>query len=580
MKPVLGISALFHDSAAAVVSSGRVITAAQEERFTRIRHDPALPVRAVEYCLADAGLAPQDLEAIVFYEWPFVKFLDRIMKSHLATWPLSLPAFLEAIPQWMGSKFWSPYDIQRLVDFKAPLKFVGHHESHAASAFFPSPFEEAAILTVDGVGEWSTTAIGRGSGKSMALSQELRFPHSLGLLYSTLTAYLGFKVNSAEYKVMGLAPYGEPTMMDKMRQLVDLKPDGSFRLDMRYFRFHRSLRMPTRAMERLFGQPTRRGEDEPLTQFHKDCARSLQELTNEIMLGLARRAHAAHPSRNLCMAGGVALNCVSNSYILEHGPFDEIFVQPAAGDAGGALGAALLYDARTNTEFERHAMEHVQLGPQFGEADIRAVLEAEGVVGRMLEESELIEQTAQAIADQKIVGWFQGRMEYGPRALGNRSILADPRFPGNRDRVNLAIKFREGFRPFAPSCPVEDASAWFGWDRPSPYMLFTAPGRVPDRIPAVCHVDASARLQTVDARVNPRYHVLHKAFEAITGVPVLINTSFNVRGEPIICTPRDAWNCFVGTNMDMLVMDRFVVDKSDLDERHLRPEHAASFGKD
>jgi len=561
---VLGISALYHDSAAVLVRGGRVLAGAQEERFTRVRHDAAMPLQAVEYCLREAGIAAEELAAIAFYEKPMYKFLDRILTTSLATWPWSLAPFLEAIPQWMAVKYWAPYEIEKIGNFRVPVRYATHHEAHAASAFLPSPFEESAILTADGVGEWSTTTIGHGRGKDFALTQELRFPHSLGLLYSTMTAYLGFRVNSAEYKVMGLAPYGEPTMVDKFHELVDLREDGSFRMRMKYFRYHRSLHMPTRAMERLFGHPIRRNEDEPLTQFHKDCARSLQEFVNEAMLRLARRAHAAFPSKNLCMAGGVALNCVSNSYLLEHGPFENVWVQPAAGDAGGALGAALIASRDLDPSFERVTMEDVYLGPAFPEDEMRAAMEEAGLVYTRLEDDALIEYLAGRLEEQAIVGWFHGRMEFGPRALGARSIIADARRAENRDRVNLAIKFRESFRPFAPSVPEDAVNDWFAWDRPSRFMLFTAPTREPERLPAIAHVDASARIQTVTRASSPLYYDLHRAFQKRAGTPVLINTSFNVRGEPIVCSPRDAVSCFLGTHIDVLKLGPYIAEKRDV----------------
>jgi len=577
---ILGISALYHDSAAALVKGGRIIAAAQEERFSRLRHDSSLPLNAVEYCLEEGGVSPEELAAIVFYEKPHTKFLDRILTTSLATWPRSLPVFLQAIPQWMGMKFWLPYDLKKIGGFQVPVRYVTHHESHAASAFLPSGFQDAAIVTADGVGEWSTTTAGHGKGKDFVLTHEIRFPHSLGLLYSTMTAYLGFRVNSAEYKVMGLAPYGEPTMVDKFHELVDLREDGSFRMRMEYFRYHRSLYMPTEKLERLFGRPARKGEAEPLEQFHKDCARSLQEFINEAMLRLARRAHEAFPSRNLCIAGGVGLNCVSNSYILEHGPFENIFVQPAAGDAGGALGAALMASRELDPEFERQPLEDVYLGPEFTEQRIQTALDEYGLSGKRMEREEFLDYTARRLEEQSIVGWFQGRMEFGPRALGSRSIIADPRHPENRDRVNLAIKFRESFRPFAPAVPEDSVSEWFQWDRPSRYMLFTAATREPEKLPAIAHVDRSARLQTIPRGRNPLYYDLHRAFERRAGTPVLINTSFNVRGEPIVCTPQNAIDCFLGTHMDLLAIGPFVVEKKDVDPKLLKMERRYEFAPD
>lgn len=577
---ILGISALYHDSAAVLVKGGEIIAAGQEERFTRVRHDSSLPLNAVEFCLEHAGIDARDLACIVFYEKPQYKFLDRILTTSLATWPRALPVFLQVIPQWMGSKFWLPYDLKKIGDFRVPVRYVTHHESHAASAFLPTEFENAAIVTCDGVGEWSTTAIGHGEGNDFVLTHELRFPHSLGLLYSTMTSYLGFRVNSAEYKVMGLAPYGEPAMVDKFHKLMDLRDDGSFRMNMEYFRYHRSLRMPAKKLEELFGQPARKGEGEPMTQFHKDCARSLQEFTNDVMLRLARRAYAAFPSKNLCLAGGVALNCVANSYIQELGPFENVWVQPAAGDAGGALGGALMASRELDPNFRRVPMEHVFLGPEFNETEYRNALDEQGLPYRQVSNDELVEYTARRLEEQAIAGWFQGRMEYGPRALGARSIIADPRDPKNRDRVNLAIKFRESFRPFAPAVPEDSVNEWFDWNRSSRFMLFTAPTRDPGKLPAIAHVDASARLQTIPRETSPLYYDLHRAFERRSGTPVLINTSFNVRGEPIVCTPRNAIDCFLGTHMDLLVLGPFLVEKKDVDPAKLKMEHRHEFAPD
>ncbi|MCC5877333.1 MAG: hypothetical protein JJU11_14010, partial [Candidatus Sumerlaeia bacterium] len=408
---ILGISCLYHDSAAALVRGGEIVAAAQEERFTRIRHDPAFPHRAIEYCLKEAGIDRTDLSAVVFYEKPFVKFLDRMLMTHLAEWPRSINVFLESTPLWLGDKFWIPYELAKAGGFRTPVRYVTHHESHGASAFLPSPFEEACIVTTDGVGEWSSTTVGYGKGNDFALTQEIRFPHSLGLLYSTLTAYLGFRVNSAEYKVMGLAPYGEPTMVDKFHELVDLREDGSFRMRMEYFRYHRSLYMPTDHLAALFGRPARTSEDEPIEQFHKDLARSLQEFINEAMLRLARRAHESFPSRNLVLAGGVALNCVANSHILEHGPFENIWVQPAAGDAGGALGAALMGSRDLDPGYTRHEMAHAQYGPAFSEEEMQHALEEAGLDYERLERDEYLATLARRLEEQAIVGWFQGRME-------------------------------------------------------------------------------------------------------------------------------------------------------------------------
>ncbi len=571
---------MYHDSAAALVRGGEVVAAAQEERFTRVRHDARFPEEAIAFCLGEGGIEGRDLAAIAFYEKPMYKFLDRILTTSLGTWPRSMRVFLEALPQWMSSKLWVPYDLEKVGRFRVPVRYTTHHESHAASAFLPSPFEEAAIVTVDGVGEWSTTTIGHGRGNDFVLTHELRFPHSLGLLYSTITAYLGFKVNSAEYKVMGLAPYGEPTLVEKFRELMDVRPDGSFRMRMEFFRYHRSLYMPTARLERHFGRKTRDWKKEPVEQFHKDVARSLQEFTNEVMLGLARRAHAAFPSRHLCLAGGVALNCVSNSYILEHGPFEKIWVQPAAGDAGGALGAALMTSREVDPGFERRPLEHVYLGPVYTDEEIEGALEKAGLPFERIDGSGYVEHVARRLDEQAIVGWFQGAMEFGPRALGARSIIADARRPENRDRVNLAIKFRESFRPFAPAVPEDSVSEWFHWDGPARFMLFTAATREPGRLPAITHVDGSARLQTIPRETMPLYYDLHRAFERRSGTPVLINTSFNVRGEPIVCSPADAIACFLGTHMDVLAIGPFVVEKARVDPSLLNPERPREFAPD
>jgi carbamoyltransferase len=582
---VLGISAFYHDSAACLVRDGEIIAAAQEERFTRKKHDAEFPINAIRSCLAQSGLSgARDLDLVAFYEKPFLK-CKRLLSTYLACAPRGLVSFREAMPVWIKRKMWIKRIIRHELHFDGQILFPEHHESHAASAFFPSPFEEAAILTIDGVGEWTTTSIGRGVGNRVQMLVEQRFPHSLGLLYSAFTAYLGFRVNSGEYKVMGLAPYGEPEFEEKIRnELVDLKPDGSFRLNLDYFDFLWDLQMTNQKFDRLFSGPPREPESE-LSQRHMNIARSLQAVTEEIMLRMARHAHAVIGSEQLCLAGGVALNCVGNGRILREGPFEKIWVQPAAGDAGGALGAALLawhhYENKPRTvNGERDAQRGSFLGPAF---DPREFLQSRGIAGVELTDGELPLRVAALLAGGNVIGWYQGRMEFGPRALGNRSILADPRIPGMQEKLNLKIKFRESFRPFAPAVIRERAGDYFELEQSSPYMLLVAPvksairldGRLAngratflDRlkeprsfIPAVTHIDYSARVQTVSPDENPRFYALLRAFEARTGCAVLVNTSFNVRGEPPVCTPAEAFRCFMHTDMDFLVLGNFLLDK-------------------
>ncbi|MBI2619563.1 MAG: carbamoyltransferase [Ignavibacteriales bacterium] len=561
---ILGISCFYHDAAAALVRNGELMAAAQEERFTRKRHDQSFPVNAIRYCLDSQGLTSLNVDYVVFYDKPFVKF-ERILSTYIATFPKSLPSFLKALPIWLKEKMWIPQTIKRELSYDGEILFTEHHLSHAASAFLVSPFEEAAILTLDGVGEWETSTFGVGRGTRIDLHYTTHFPHSLGLLYSAFTYYLGFRVNSAEYKVMGLAPYGEPIFSDLiLRELVDVRSDGSFKVNMKYFSYDHGLTMTGKAFERLLGQP-RREPESPLTQFYKDVAASLQKVTDMIVVRMARHVERETGQKYLCVAGGVGLNCVSNSHIYENTSFKEIFVQPAAGDAGGAVGAAfyvyntLLGNPRT------YVMKHAFLGPEYPDAYIEQFLLANEIPYRRLERRELLEETARRIADQEVVGWFQGRMEFGPRALGSRSILADARNPKNQSTVNLKIKFRESFRPFAPSVLEERVSDYFDWNRPSPYMLFVATVPAERRtIPAVTHVDGSARLQTISREQHELYYDLLKEFERQTECPVLINTSFNVRGEPIVCTPEDAWNCFMRTEMDSLIMGSLVLSKREM----------------
>jgi carbamoyltransferase len=565
---ILGISCFYHDAAAALLCDGRLVAAAHEERFTRKRHDPDLPRHAVRYCLEEAGIETRDLDYVVFYDKPFVKF-ERILTTYLATFPRSLPSFAKSIPVWLKEKLWVPRMIHEHLGFDGEVLFAEHHQSHAASAFLPSPFEEAAILTCDGVGEWATTTQGIGRGNSFELLREVRFPHSLGLLYSAFTYYLGFKVNSAEYKVMGAAPYGEPRFADLiLRELVDLRDDGSFKVDMRYFAYDYGLTMTNARFEKLFGQP-RRDPDAKMEQFHWDVAASIQKVTEEIVLAMVRDLHRRTGMRNLCMAGGVALNCVANGRVVREGPFEELWVQPAAGDAGGALGAALFAHNAVLGKPRSFRMDHAFWGPAWSDEAIRRYLDARGVPYRTLPRGEMIAETARVLdQEQGVVGWFQGRMEWGPRSLGSRSILADARNPENWQRVNLKIKFRESFRPFAPAVLAERASEWFEIDRESPYMLLVCPVRPGRSIPAVTHVDGSARLQTVTREAHPEFYDLLAAFDRRTGCPVLINTSFNVRGEPIVCSPDDAYLCFMRTQMDVLVLGSQVLRKEEQPELH------------
>jgi carbamoyltransferase len=559
---VLGISCFYHDSAACLIRDGEVVAAASEERFTRKKHDEAFPTNAIRYCLTEGRLLVDDLDYIGFYEKPFIKF-KRILFSHVACFPRSFPAFLRAMPSWLHQKLAIPALIREELQYDGPVYMIEHHLSHAASAFLVSPFREAAVLTVDGVGEWSTATYGRGADAKIELFKEILFPHSLGMLYTAFTSYLGFKVNSAEYKVMGLAPYGTPRYAPQVRELINVAEDGSFRLNMEYFAYQYGLRMTNERFHRLFGGPPHDPEA-PLEQRHRDIAASIQAVTEDVMLRMARHLHAETGLADLCLAGGVALNCVANGRIMREAPFRDLFIQPAAGDAGGALGVAAYISNSVLGGPRSYVMRHAFLGPSYETDEIRALLNAKGAVFEEIDRQALLETTAQAIADQQVVGWFQGRMEFGPRALGARSILADARNPKNQDVVNLKIKFRESFRPFAPAVLADRAAEFFELDRESPYMLLVAQARDGRaRLPATTHVDGSARIQTVDAETNPLFHDLLRTFDRLTGMPAIINTSFNVRGEPIVCMPAEALQCFLTTGMDMLVMDRFVLSKKD-----------------
>lgn len=559
---ILGISCFYHDAAAALIRDGQLIAAAQEERFTRKKHDQDFPAKAIAFCLARGGITAGDVDYIAFYDKPLTKF-DRILQTYIATWPMSYASFIKAMPVWVKEKVWIPQIIQKELEYEGEILFAEHHVSHAASAFLVSPFPDAAILTMDGVGEWDTTTYGYGRGTDIQLLKTIEFPHSLGLLYSAFTYYLGFRVNSAEYKVMGLAPYGKPLYFDRiMEHLVDLRDDGSYRLNMKYFTYDFGLRMTGKRFAQLFGAPRREPESK-LEQFHKDVAASLQKATDEMVLRMAGHVHRETGLPRLCLAGGVALNCVSNSQIRGKLPFTDIFVQPAASDAGGAVGAAYYIYNTVLGNPRNYTWEHAYWGPEYRDEEIRQYLDSRQLPWEKFDREELLTRSAQLIADQKVVGWFQGRMEFGPRALGSRSILADARNRENWQRVNLKIKFRESFRPFAPTVLEDCVNEYFEWDGPSPYMLFTAQVREDHRhIPAVTHVDGSARLQTISRNDHALYYDLIRKFADITGCPVIINTSFNVRGEPIVCSPEDAVRCFLATDMDYLVIGSYIIDKT------------------
>ncbi len=593
---ILGISAFYHDSAAALIRNGRILAAAQEERFTRKKHDSGFPGHAIEHCLSDAGIALTDVDYIVFYDKPFLKF-ERLLENYLAYAPKGFPSFLKAIPVWLKEKLFQKKllsdELQKFApdtDFENRLLFAEHHLSHAASAFYPSPFEEAAILTMDGVGEWATTSLAIGKANQLDIVREIHFPHSLGLLYSAFTYYTGFRVNSGEYKLMGLAPYGEPKYTGLIREnIIDVKDDGSFRLNMEYFDYCTGLRMTNARFDTLFGGPPRQPEDK-LTQREMDIAASIQVVLEDTVIRLARSIASETGQKNLCLAGGVALNCVANGKILRDGAFENIWIQPAAGDAGGALGAALAaaYSFKgmaRHTAPGKDAMQGSYLGPEYSQAQIEERLSKAGAIFDVLDDEALLETTVDALENNSGIGWFQGRMEFGPRALGNRSILGDPRSPTMQKTLNLKVKYRESFRPFAPSIREEDIADWFDLDTPSPYMLIVAEVQEKRRrkmsaeesalfgieklnvarseIPAVTHVDYSARVQSVSATTNPRYHALLSAFKARTGCPVLVNTSFNIRGEPIVSTPEDAFHCFMGTGIELLVVGNCVLRKND-----------------
>ena len=583
---ILGISAFYHDSAACLIIDGDIVAAAQEERFTRKKHDPGFPENAIAYCLDEAKIRVDDLDYVVFYDKPFIKF-ERLLMTYLSVAPRGLASFIQQMPSWLKDKLFMRNTIKRLMDYKGDVLFCLHHQSHAAAAFLPSPFQEAAILTVDGVGEWATTTFGVGKDNHVEILKEINFPHSLGLLYSAFTYFTGFKVNSGEYKLMGLAPYGEPKYVDLIfKELIDLRDDGSYKINMKYFDYCGGLKMTNEHFDALFGGPPRKAETK-ITQREMDMARSIQVVTEEVLLRMARSLHAETGMKNLCIAGGVALNCVANGRLLREGPFENIWIQPSAGDAGNALGAAmfawhqLLGHERTA---DRRRQKGTYLGPWYSDGAIESYLREYKIPHEKLDEDALCERVADLLIDGKVVGWFQGRMEFGPRALGARSILGDARSREMQSVLNLKIKFRESFRPFAPSVLREHVSEYFDLDSESPYMLQVANVRedrlrplsseeqeaagfnklrvVRSEIPAVTHVDNSARIQTVDKEDNPRYYKMIDAFYKKTGCPVIINTSFNVRGEPIVCRPKEAYTCFMRTNMDFLAIGSYLLDKT------------------
>jgi len=586
---ILGLSCYYHDASACLVQDGKAVAAVQEEAFSRIKHDPAFPRQAVAFCLQQAGISIRDVDHVVFYEKPFLKF-ERLLETYVANAPYGWPSFLKAMPVWLKQKLWIPDLIQKELEWEGKVLFTEHHESHAASAFYPSPFKKAAFLTTDGVGEWATSSWGMGEDKTLRIQAELNFPHSLGLLYSAFTYFTGFRVNSGEYKLMGLAPYGEPRYVQTIYDhLISVKEDGSYRLNLDYFTYMTGLRMTGRKFEALFGGVARKPES-PITQREMDLARSVQVVTEEIMLKTAWHIRKETGAENLCLAGGVALNCVANGRLHRESGFKGIWIQPASGDAGGALGAALLawHEYVQEDRMPANALFDPYLGPAYTDEAIRRFLETEAIPFEEVGYEVLPDRTAALLAAQRTVGWFQGRMEFGPRALGNRSILADPRGTDVQKNVNLKIKFRESFRPFAPSVLRHRVQEWFGLETDSPYMLLVAPVKgwqapnvTPNAhmqsrletqqahspIPAVTHVDGSARIQTVHPALNPLYHRLLTAFEAQTGCPVLVNTSFNVRGEPIVCSPQEAFNCFVRTHLDALVLGPFLITKNMLPEK-------------
>lgn len=601
---ILGISAFYHDAAAALIKNGEIIAAAQEERFTRIKHDPSFPIKAIKYCLSEADIKESNLAIVAFYEKPFVKF-ERLLDTYFAYAPLGLRSFITAMPPWIKQKLFIKDYISKELDYNGTIIFPEHHHSHAASAFYPSPFNEAAILTVDGVGEWATASFGKGKGNSIELYSEIRFPHSLGLLYSAFTYYCGFKVNSGEYKLMGLAPYGEPKYVDIiLDNLIDLKEDGSLKLNLKYFNYCAGLTMTNSKFDKLFGGPPRKRETK-IEQRHMNIASSIQVVTETVIMKMANHVYKETKQENLCLAGGVALNCVANGKVLREGPFKRMWIQPSASDAGGALGAALIgwheYLGNTRKTDERKDLQKASLlGPSFSDEEIENYLKTNSIPYEKMPKNNIPKTVSRLLADQKVVGWFQGRMEFGPRALGSRSILGDPRSQEMQSIINLKIKFRESFRPFAPTVLLEKAGEYFGLKCESPYMLLVSPVDETKRtnngcdsikgfdklktkrsiVPAITHVDYSARVQTVKQEDNQLYYDLLNQFYKDYGCPMVINTSFNVRGEPIVCTPEDAYKCFMRTNMDYLAMGPFLIDKRKQSQDRVKIEEVNQFELD
>ena len=611
MKNILGISAFYHDSAACLLINGKIVAAAQEERFTRIKHDLNYPYNAIEFVLRYAELNLNQIDKIVFFEKPFLKF-ERLLETYVAFAPRGFASFSKAMPLWIKEKLFQKKLLFNKLklhdeDFNDIKKiyFSNHHLSHAASAFYPSPFEKALVLTADGVGEWATTTVAIGNGNKLEILKEIHFPHSLGLLYSAFTYYNGFRVNSGEYKLMGLAPYGKPIFVDKILKIIDVKHDGSFRLDQKYFNYATGLTMTNNKFHKLFGQPPRKPDKDKLTQFHMDIASSIQKVTEDIMIKLLKGIKTNYDIENLCLAGGVALNCVANGKILKEKIFKNIWVQPAAGDAGGSLGSALamwhIEEKNKRNINQRDDMQGSYLGPEFSQLEIEKVLKKAGGKFNILNEEDILNKTAEKLSEEKVIGWFQGRAEFGPRSLGCRSILGDPRSESMQKNLNLKIKFRESFRPFAPSVLIDDVGEWFDLDVESPYMLLVANidkakkiemtneqknlfgidklNIKRSQIPAVTHVDYSSRIQTVSENTNKKYYNLIKKFKQITGCPVLVNTSFNIRGEPIVNTPEEAFNCFMGTNLDYLVIGKCFLDKKDQD-KSLKKDYKETFKLD
>ncbi|MBI5065229.1 carbamoyltransferase [Candidatus Woesearchaeota archaeon] len=566
---ILGISCYYHDSSACLIKDGIIVAAAEEERFTRKKHDTSFPINAINFCLKEAGITSDRIDWVAFYEKPLLKF-ERLLNQHIEMFPRSFPMFYQAMPNWLSEKLRISSTIKKKLKYKKPVFYTEHHMSHAASSFLVSPFKEAAILTVDGIGEWDSTTLGIGKENDIKIIKRLHFPHSLGLLYSTLTAFLGFSVNNSEYKVMGLAPYGEPTYYDEFKKIIDIKDDGSYKLNMDYFVFHYKSTMPSKKMMELLG-PMRKKED-PVTKRHKDIAASLQKITEEAIFKMLNHLHEITGTDNLCMAGGVALNSVANGKITKNTPFKKVFINPAAGDAGGSMGAALYAYNTILGNSRKQVFESPYLGPGYSNEYIQAFLEKNNIVhSKFKNDEELIKKTAQLIHDNNVIGWYQGRMEWGPRALGARSILSNACNPNMKEILNTKVKHREHFRPFAPVITEEDVHEWFEIDKDEePYMLFVYPVKEDKRklIPSVTHVDGSGRLQTINNKQNSRYYGVIKEFEKLSGIPILINTSFNIRGEPIVCSPYEAYKCMMGTGIDYLVMGDFLIKRQD-NQQHI-----------